>query len=183
VSVGAIAHHKDPLSIISIARIITQQQDDIHFVLFGDGPLRRRVTFEVSRQCLSKMVHIVGDSNNVHDMLLESDVLVLPSLVDSMPLVILEAMARGIPVIAARVGSIDEVIHDTQNGFLVERDDEMVQNFVNNILFLKENEDLYERIKSEALIKVEEELDVDISVNKYINVFDEILAAQISISQ
>ena len=181
VFVGAIAHHKDPLSIITMAKTIKQEKD-VHFIIFGDGPLRKRVTFEVLRQNLLGRVHVIDDSDNVHDILLESDVLILPSIIETMGLVILEAMARGRPTIVANVGFQSEIIKNEIDGFLVERNNEMVNNFVKYILRLKNDEILYEKIKRNALIKVKEEFDLDDSVNKYINVFQEVYSSQKAIS-
>ena len=173
VFVGAIAHHKDPLSVITMAKTVKQEKG-VHFVIFGDGPLRKRVTFEVSREGLSNTVHVIEDSNNVHDILIESDVLILPSLIDSMPLVILEAMARGKPVIAANVGSVSEIIKNGKNGCLIDRNDDMIENFVQKILCLRNDKELYERLKSNALSEVNRKFDLDDSVDRYINVFEDV---------
>tara|TARA_Y100000310_G_scaffold193272_1_gene193236 strand:+ start:1612 stop:2892 length:1281 start_codon:yes stop_codon:yes gene_type:complete len=182
VFVGAIAYHKDPLSVITIARTVKKEQD-VHFVIFGDGPLRKRVTFEISKAGLSNTVHVIEDSNGVHDILIESDVLILPSLIDSMPLVILEAMARGKPVIAANVGSISEIIRNEKNGCLVDRNDDMIENFVQKILRLKNDKELYERLKSNALSEVNRKFDLADSVDRYIHVFEDVSDARKAIPQ
>ena len=179
--VGAIAHHKNLLSLIDMAKII-KQTNDVHFLLVGEGPLEKRVNYEISKNDLSEMVHIAGYSDNVSEILLESDILILPSKVESMGLVILEAMARGKPTIVANVGFQSEIIQNNINGLLVEGNKKMVVNFVKNILRLKNDHDFYERIKRNALIKVEKEFDVNNSVAKYINTFEEIFSESRAIS-
>ena len=180
--VGAIAHHKNPLSLIDMAKII-KQTNDVHFLLVGEGPLEKRVNYEISKNDLSEMVHIAGYSDNVSKILLESDILILPSKVESMGLVILEAMARGKPTIVANVGFQSEIIQNNINGLLVEGNKKMAGNFVKNILRLKNDHYFYEWIKRNALIKVEEEFDVDDSVKRYINVFEDVSCARKTILQ
>ena len=49
-----------------------------------------------------------------------SDIFVLPSLSEGFPLVILEAMASGLPIIATKVGGLPSIIHENENGFIIE---------------------------------------------------------------
>jgi glycosyltransferase involved in cell wall biosynthesis len=91
-----------------------------------------------------------------------------------MGLVILDAMVKGKPTIVANVGNQSEIIKNEINGYLVARDNKMVENFVNNIFRLMNDNNLYERIKNNALITVKKDFDVEISVKKYLNLFEEL---------
>ncbi|NLI56859.1 glycosyltransferase family 4 protein, partial [bacterium] len=64
----------------------------------------------------------IGEINNslVPEYLIESDIFVLPSLSEGFPVVVLEAMASGLPVVATNVGGLPEIIQENKNGFLVE---------------------------------------------------------------
>lgn len=64
-------------------------------------------------------VKFLGHRDDVPDLLREMDVLVLPSFDEGMPLVLLEAMACGVPVVATRVGGVDELVEDGIDGLLV----------------------------------------------------------------
>jgi glycosyltransferase involved in cell wall biosynthesis len=64
-----------------------------------------------------------GFRRDVRRLLAASDVFVLPSLTEAMPMALLEAMAAGIPCVATRVGSVPEILGGGENGILVEPGD------------------------------------------------------------
>ena len=82
-----------------------------------------------------------------------SDVFVLPSLSEGFPVVILEAMACGLPIVATNVGGIPYVVNEEENGFLVmPKNSEQI---AEKILFLLENKNVSEEIskKNKEMIK------------------------------
>jgi len=91
----------------------------VHFVLVGDGPARGEVEAGVRARTLAGRVHLLGRRDDVEALLPELDALVLPSRREGTPLVILEAMAAGIPPIATHVGGVPDVVEDGRTGILV----------------------------------------------------------------
>lgn len=89
-------------------------------LLAGDGPERVRLEYEVERLGISRLVHFLGHRQDVRQLLQMADLLVLPSIdQEDFPLVILEAMAAGRPVIATTVAGVPEQVVDGQTGTLV----------------------------------------------------------------
>lgn len=86
------------------------------FVVVGDGPQK-----EVLKKYADglKNIHFVGSKDNVEDYYSAFDVLLVPSTMEGLPLVILEAMCCGTPVIASDVGAISEVVFDKITGSLI----------------------------------------------------------------
>ena len=113
--IGSFAEHKDPMSILKISKKLSQDFDDIHFVLFGNGPLKRQLQYYIHKFGISRNTHMIVNSNSVYDILSESDVLILPSIVESLGLVILEAMSMGVPPIVSNVGYQNEIIDDEKS--------------------------------------------------------------------
>jgi glycosyltransferase involved in cell wall biosynthesis len=73
---------------------------------------------KISRLDLEATVEFRGLVPDIAEHLRSLDVLVLPSRQDGRPVVVLEALASGVPVVAARLGGIPELIHDGRNGYL-----------------------------------------------------------------
>jgi len=92
---------------------------DCALALAGDGAERPRIDALIGRLALGDRVHLLGAIANVADLLAAIDVFVLPSLVEGMPLALLEAMRAGKPVIATAVGGVPEVVQPGVNGLLV----------------------------------------------------------------
>jgi glycosyltransferase involved in cell wall biosynthesis len=91
--------------------------------LVGEGPLKNSIQEWVCAAGLSSNVHFLGKRADVLAIMKQCDVLVLPSLIEGLPGVILEAMAVRLPVVAYDIGGISEVIH-TETGWLVPKSDE-----------------------------------------------------------
>jgi len=102
-----------------------------------------------------------------------SDVVVLPSLREGTPLVLLEAMACGKPVVATRVGGIPEIVKHGENGLLVRPKD--IEGLSKAILTLLEDPDLREEMGKKARRRAVKEFDWDIKADEVIRVYKEVL--------
>ncbi|MDR7543851.1 MAG: glycosyltransferase [Armatimonadota bacterium] len=98
---------------------IVRQYPGAVLVLAGDGPLRMAIEAEAHRRALQERVRFLGTRDDVSRLLGASDVVVVPSLWESLPRVVLEAMAVGRPVVASAVGGIPEAVSDGETGLLV----------------------------------------------------------------
>lgn len=85
----------------------------LHFAWAGDGELRQTLELAVKSHGLDDRVHILGYRWDVMELMGASDVFILSTLHEALPLCIMEAMARGLPVIASAVGGIPEELGDT----------------------------------------------------------------------
>jgi glycosyltransferase involved in cell wall biosynthesis len=93
---------------------------DATLVLAGSGPGLEAARERVATTGLGPRVRILGSRPDAVDLLALSDAVVLPSVAaEGLPIVILEALALGKPVVATRVGGISEVIRDGDTGLLV----------------------------------------------------------------
>jgi glycosyltransferase involved in cell wall biosynthesis len=91
----------------------------------GDGEHRRRLERRAAELGLGEAVVFLGtcDAGRVRRLLAGAAALVVPSIYEGMPLVVLEAMAAGIPVVASAVSGIPEVVVDGETGWLVPPED------------------------------------------------------------
>ena len=110
------AHH----IFLESARLLRQQFPDVHFVVIGDGPQRLALQAQAARLGFDGRLHWLGLRRDVPALLPMLDIGVLSSgSIETAPLVVLEYMAAGKPVVATRVGSVPELVEDGVTGFLV----------------------------------------------------------------
>jgi glycosyltransferase involved in cell wall biosynthesis len=105
-SVGRLSPQKNPEMILDAARRLP----NVHWLWIGDGPLREGMERRIDREGLSARVHLLGLRADPAGWLGAMDLFVLPSLWEGAPLTILEAVAAGIPIAAADVGGVAEVL-------------------------------------------------------------------------
>lgn len=86
---------------------------NLHFVWAGDGDQRAELEKEISRRGLSKRIHLLGHRWDADAWYNAADIFVLTSHAEGMPLSIMEAMAKGLPVAASAVSGIPEELADT----------------------------------------------------------------------
>jgi glycosyltransferase involved in cell wall biosynthesis len=113
--VGRLAAPKDPLTLLQAI----QKVPDCKMLIVGDGPLRRELEGFIQQNGLGERVLLVGASDRIPEILAASDIFVLSSYWEGLPLVIIEAMLAGLPVVATRVGGVPELIEEGVTGLLV----------------------------------------------------------------
>jgi len=104
---------------IEAAGRIAAAEPKAHFLLVGDGALRREIEEHAARLGVNDRVHLLGDRNDAALVPAGFDVAVLASLSEGLPNAVIEAMAAGAPVVATAVGGTTELIIDGVTGFLV----------------------------------------------------------------
>lgn len=123
VFVGRLIVNKGPHLLVNAAGDVLQKDPRVEFHFVGDGPLRNRLEAEVARRGYGRQFRFWGLRDDVPDILSSATLFVRPSLLEGMPLAVLEAMVCGVPVIATRVGGTAELIQDGETGWLVEPGD------------------------------------------------------------
>jgi len=102
----------------AMPRILRQNQD-VTLLVFGDGPLRHRLSSQVERLGCAENVRFAGLVPDFASLVVEVDIFVLPSLSEGLPNALLEAMAASRPVVATSVGGVTDLLLDGENGLLV----------------------------------------------------------------
>lgn len=119
ISVGRLTEAKDQESLLIAIKKLVQNGVDIFLALVGEGELRSRIEGSIEQLGLGQRVFLLGNRTDVHELLPDATMFVLSSRREGLPMVLLEAMASGLPVVSTNVGGIPEVIKDGVNGFLV----------------------------------------------------------------
>jgi colanic acid/amylovoran biosynthesis glycosyltransferase len=121
VCVGRLCEQKGQLLLVEAVARLVRGGSPLHLVLAGDGEQRGAIEALIEREGLAGHVRITGwiSSEQVRDELLAARALVLPSLAEGLPVVIMEAMALRRPVLSTFVAGIPELVRDGEEGWLV----------------------------------------------------------------
>jgi len=124
VSVMRLEEPKDPDLILRAAVRVRQHCQNCRFLIVGEGSNRPALLARVQKLGLQSHLFLPGHRADIPDILAMSDVCVLASKREGLPLAILEYMAAGKPVVATRVGGVSELVKNGANGYLVETGDD-----------------------------------------------------------
>lgn len=119
--VGRLAAVKGVPVLLEALAEARRTQPDLTLTLVGDGPDRAALEAQAAAMALSGAVRFVGykSQSDVAALLASHDALVLPSFAEGVPVVLMEAMAARMPVIATAVGGVSELVEDGVTGCLV----------------------------------------------------------------
>jgi glycosyltransferase involved in cell wall biosynthesis len=133
---------------------LSQKRPDIRLVLVGDGEERSALEALATELNLQERISFTGQISygQVPEYMAASDILVLPSLSEGLPLAIIEAMASGLPIVATWVGGISEIVQEGVNGFLVAPKNP--EALAEKIVILMEDSDLRRRIAQNNINEV-----------------------------
>lgn len=130
----------EPIRLLNIGRLVTIKAQDVlldalaqvrqqgvsfSMDIIGEGELRGPLEAQIQRLKLGDVVHLHGaqPSDVVRRFLSQADLFVLSSRSEGLPVVCIEALATGVPVVATRINGIPELIEDNVSGWLVPPDD------------------------------------------------------------
>ena len=114
---------KAPLDFVRVAKYVTDKNKSVKFISAGDGTLRSAAEKLTAELGLSSSIKFLGWQTDIAKIFSAIDILLLTSRWEGLPVVFLEAMASGIPIVATRVGGAAEVIENGKNGFLEDKGD------------------------------------------------------------
>ncbi len=109
----------------ALPQVLDRVQHKFEIEIVGDGPYAEELTSIAKDHNVNSYVHFTGavEYSELPQKYRDADIFILPSLAEGMPLVVLEAMGTGLPIIASRVQGIDELVADDVNGALFDPGD------------------------------------------------------------
>lgn len=117
--VGRLSEQKSPLSVLkAFEQAQSAVKERLYLDFIGDGALAGDLITAVRNAGLSAQVRILGERSDVASRLAETDIFVLGSQFEGIPMAVIEAMLSGLPVVATRVGGLTELVEHGVTGYL-----------------------------------------------------------------
>jgi colanic acid/amylovoran biosynthesis glycosyltransferase len=192
-----------PVRLLTIARLVEikgidyaihavanamKRGQDLQYKIAGDGPLRNSLEGLIEKLGVGDKIKLLGwqDQEGVIGLLREADILLAPSVTggdgnqEGIPVVLMEALAQGIPVIATRHSGIPELVRDGEAGFLVpERDSEALGD---KLVYLIEHPELWSEMGRRGHNYVKEHYNIDRLNDRLVEVYRQLQASAPSLN-
>jgi glycosyltransferase involved in cell wall biosynthesis len=124
VNVASLVPEKNHEALLRVASEVVKEYSDIKVLILGDGKLRESLQQKITTMGLEQHVVLLGYRSDVLSILSNADVFTLPSRIEGLPGVILEAFYCEVPVVSYNVGGISEVVKNNETGWLIDKDNE-----------------------------------------------------------
>jgi len=173
--VGRLSPEKGVNVIIQALSEVVKTVPNIKLSIVGDGPRRAFLENEVTQYKLNKHIEFVGavPEREVFDRMSTCDMLVMSSFMEGIPMVLMEAMALELPVVAPRVAGIPELVIDKENGLLF--DPASAEQLAKQITVLAKDAQLRAALGKRGREKVLNEFSINKAVEKLSDKFKQII--------
>ncbi|MBX2811754.1 MAG: glycosyltransferase family 4 protein [Myxococcales bacterium] len=120
-TIGRLSEEKGQLDLVEVIADLKNEGVAIELVVVGDGPMRGSMEALAKSLGVENHIHFKGwkSSEEVRNIIEASRIMLHPSFAEGLPVVIMEALALGRPVIASRIAGIPELVVDKESGWIV----------------------------------------------------------------
>lgn len=169
---GRVAKEKGHTIAVEALPIILAKVPEAHLVCVGrcEGEYGEDIKCKVKQMGLQDRITFTGNRDDVPRLLDSMEVLILPSSAEACPLSILEGMARGRPVVGARIGGVDELVFEGETGFLAEQ---TAEDFAEKIGKLLLDCDMRVKMGNRARALIEERFSFDQMVSRFEGIYSQ----------
>jgi sugar transferase (PEP-CTERM/EpsH1 system associated) len=176
-TVGRLQAVKDHVTLVKAfaeaVRLDSLTMRTARLVIAGEGVARAQIEAEIARSGVGERVALLGERDDIPEVLRSLDLFVLPSLSEGISNTLLEAMATGLPVLATRVGGNTELVVENETGQLVNPGD--WQRMANWLVTFMSDARLRERQGLAARQRAEEMFSMNAMVHGYTALYDRLL--------
>lgn len=160
---------------VEAAKLLARERQDVTFLIVGEGPEESRILASIERAGLTGRVRMLGFRDDLLNVFRSLDVFVIPSVEgDTIPQVLMQALAMGLPVVSTTVGSIPDVVIDGETGFVVPPRD--ARSLADRIVVLLNDQALRSRMGKQGRALVERSYSLDRMLDELERVYKSVLA-------
>lgn len=169
---GRFTHQKGFDLLIEAFKVFSQFNNDWNLVIVGEGEEKQKIEELIKINKLDQRIYIKPFSDNIEEYFLESSLLLLPSRWEGMPMIVLESLEMGVPIISFDITSIEQIIINGNEGLIIDKFN--VEKFSDAMLRLSESYELREYMGKKC-IKKSNEYDIDTIIKEWEVLFNSII--------
>ncbi|MFC1598719.1 glycosyltransferase [Patescibacteria group bacterium] len=169
VCVGRLEEQKGHQYLIAALPLILKNYPSFKLHLIGAGSLADKINRQVKDLNLTDNVKFYGQRMDVSELLPQMDLFILPSIWEGLGIVLLEAQAVGLPVLASNIPAVNEVVKHEQTGLLFEPKNS--QAIYEQVKHLIADQKLAENLVNKASLQIKNDFGLDTMVQNYANLY------------
>ena len=168
ISVGSLVVKKNHILLLEIAKELIKQKINFEIEVLGGGILMKKLVEKTSEQKLNEYIFFRGNVGNIPEYLAKADIYLHPATYEPFGLVILEAMASGLPVICLNGKGNVGLNVEGKTGFMI--DFPNAEKFAGKIIYLMNNPEEYAKI-SEFCVNFSKDYDIENYCKKLVELY------------
>lgn len=175
--VGRIDPEKSLDILVNSFKKLIKETPKAHLVMVGDGTAREKLEKMIKRKKIGSQAHFIGRvvGDDLPQIYRTGTVFVITSKTETQSIVLMEAMASGLPAIAVNAGAVTELVKDGENGFIFEPNDTAgIASGINTII---SNKELREKMSKNAL-KMIAKHDINYTLSRFEKIYNNVLRSR-----
>jgi glycosyltransferase involved in cell wall biosynthesis len=173
INIGSFVPEKNHLFLIEIFYNYHLEYPESELWLLGDGKLRKEIENKIEKYGLSKKIKLLGYRTDVIALIKTADIMIMPSIIEGLPGVILESLSCGLPVVASSTGGIPEVVINDVTGYTIEKMN--INNYVIKINKILKDKTLYKTLSQNGQKLIKENYLLPIISKKFEKKYQQLL--------
>ncbi|AFM25491.1 glycosyltransferase [Desulfomonile tiedjei] len=174
--VGRFIEQKNHRGLLEVFRRLVNNFPDARLILIGEGPLKTVIREMVESAGLDEFVRFLGLRDDVLDLMTKSDMFLLPSLHEGLPVVALEAQAAGLPVVGSRIPGLSEAVEEGTTALLHDVHD--TDGMADSVLKLLRNPGSAEELARAGRERIQQQFSLHAAAGRLLALYAELLAFQ-----
>jgi len=167
--VSCLKPQKSPLDYVKACINIYSKRQDINFLLIGDGVLKKKCKSELNKSPLNGRFIFTGWRRDISDILDIIDIVVLTSKWEGLPIAIIEALAKGKPIVTTDVGGMRELVEDKVTGYITRPGE--YRDTADRILSILKDKDSFFKMREKARRSIDNSFDIKAMTHNVDNLY------------
>jgi glycosyltransferase involved in cell wall biosynthesis len=180
-SIARLVYLKGLDYLIDALSLLKKDQENWECWILGEGELENSLKTKVKKMGLENKVIFWGKTSKVKNILMQAEMLVLPSLQENQPFAVIESQLMGVPTIVSNAGGLPEIVEDGKNGYVVPKENSY--ELYKKIQFLLSNPNVREQMSKYGMLQARRNWNINRTRKNMIDLYSSALRAKTGINK